>query len=106
MLSVQRGVYKPHDQLPSTRALANQLKLNVNTVKRAFQELEADGITYSVPGKGVFISESCFENNKIKEEALAGIEAAFNSAKAKGVTAQEIEPLLRKIFAGKDETDD
>ena len=36
MLMVRRGVYKPHDRLPSTRSLASELKLNVNTVKRAF----------------------------------------------------------------------
>lgn len=57
MLMVRRGVYKPHDRLPSTRSLASELKLNVNTVKRAFQELEAKGVTYSQPGRGVFISE-------------------------------------------------
>ena len=52
MLMVRRGVYKPHDRLPSTRSLASELKLNVNTVKRAFQELEAKGVTYSNPGAG------------------------------------------------------
>ena len=51
MLMVRRGVYKPHDRLPSTRSLASELKLNVNTVKRAFQELEAKGVTYSQPGR-------------------------------------------------------
>lgn len=39
MLMVRRGVYKPHDRLPSTRSLASELKLNVNTVKRAFRSL-------------------------------------------------------------------
>ena len=52
MLMVRRSVYKPHDRLPSTRSLASELKLNVNTVKRAFQELEAKGVTYSQPGRG------------------------------------------------------
>ena len=52
------GELKPHDKLPSIRQLASDLELNVNTVKRAFQELESERVTYSLPGKGVFISEN------------------------------------------------
>ncbi len=38
------GALKPNDMLPSIRALASQLALNFNTVKKAFQDLEADGV--------------------------------------------------------------
>ncbi len=41
------GALKPNDMLPSIRALASQLALNFNTVKKAFQDLEADGVSPS-----------------------------------------------------------
>ena len=106
MLLVREGVYKPHDQLPSTRTLAAQLKLNVNTVKRAFQELEAAGVTYSLPGRGIFVSENSFGNAKIRETALSDIEAVLNSARAKGVIREDVERLLEKVFERKGKTDD
>ena len=95
MLMVRRGVYKPHDRLPSTRSLASELKLNVNTVKRAFQELETKGVTYSQPGRGVFISE----NSRVREQALSALSAALRSAKANGLSEADIEELLKQVYA-------
>ena len=40
---IAMGVLKPHAQLPSIRALASELSLNFNTVKKAFGELESAG---------------------------------------------------------------
>ena len=95
MLMVRRGVYKPHDRLPSTRSLASELKLNVNTVKRAFQELEAKGVTYSQPGRGVFISENAADNSRVREQALSALSAALRSAKANGLSEADIEELIK-----------
>ena len=97
MLMVRRGVYKPHDRLPSTRSLASELKLNVNTVKRAFQELEAKGVTYSQPGRGVFISENAADTSR--EQALSALSAALRSAKANGLSEADIEELLKQVYA-------
>ena len=99
MLMVRRGVYKPHDRLPSTRSLASELKLNVNTVKRAFQELEAKGMTYSQPGRGVFISENAAGNSRVREQALSALSAALRSAKANGLSEADIEELLKQVYA-------
>ena len=56
----------------------------MNTVKRAFQELEAKGVTYSQPGRGVFISENAADNSRVREQALSALSAALRSAKANG----------------------
>ena len=53
---VEAGVLKPHDRLPSVRALAAELGVNPNTVAKAYRELEAQGVTYSSAGKGCFIN--------------------------------------------------
>ena len=52
-----RGVLPPESQLPSVRSLAMDLSINPNTIQRAYQELERKGYTYSVPGKGRFVSQ-------------------------------------------------
>ena len=46
------------EQLPSVRILAQSLGINPNTVQKAYQLLERDGVIYSVPGKGSFIGET------------------------------------------------
>ena len=49
------GVMARDDKLPSVRSLATQLAINPNTIQRAYRELEAQGYTYSVAGKGSFV---------------------------------------------------
>lgn len=92
------GVYQTGDKLPSIRALASELKLNVNTVKRAFIELEADGVVYSLQGRGVFVSENAVNNSKVKEDALSDLSQAVRSAVSKGVGREEIDKLLDFVF--------
>lgn len=54
---ISRGVLKENDQIPPSRALAQQLGLNPNTVSKAYQMLERDGIIYTVAGKGSFVAQ-------------------------------------------------
>ena len=100
MLKINSGKYKPGDKLPSIRELASKLSLNVNTVKRAFSELEAKGVTVSIQGRGVFISENAIKNEIVHDEAETEIALAITSAKAKGMTKKEILTLLDNIFEG------
>ncbi len=53
------GIYQPDEQLPSVRQLAMELSINPNTIQRAYAELEHRKVTYSVKGKGSFISKDC-----------------------------------------------
>ena len=50
------GVLDQNEQLPSVRALAREIGVNPNTVAKAYQELERQGIIYTVPGRGSFVS--------------------------------------------------
>ncbi len=47
---------RPGDQLPSIRELAEQLRVNRNTVAKAYAELEHEGAVETIQGKGVFLS--------------------------------------------------
>src|SRR5437879_1232641 len=48
--AVAAGALRTGEALPSTRKLAAELRINPNTVARAYQDLERDGVTRSVPG--------------------------------------------------------
>jgi len=55
--AVASGAQRPGDQLPSVRALAEQLVVNPNTVVRAYNELARDGVIEARHGRGYFVSD-------------------------------------------------
>lgn len=106
IMLINTGVYKPDEQLPSIRSLSNELNINVNTIKRAFAELEHDGITFSAQGRGIFVAPNpIIGNEKIKASALEDIKTVVNSGKVKGVTLQDIRELINKIYEVGDKND-
>ena len=62
---VVKGVLIPGERLPSVRDMAKEMTLNPNTVQKAYQELERQGIISTLRGKGTFVSEDIQANNKI-----------------------------------------
>lgn len=54
---IEVGVLLPNDKLPSVRTLAQELGINPNTVAKAYQLLEEEGIVYTYQKKGVFVSD-------------------------------------------------
>ncbi|MCR3922998.1 MAG: GntR family transcriptional regulator [Firmicutes bacterium] len=93
---------QPHDQLPSIRSLAQSLKLNVNTVKRAFSDLEAAHVIYTVVGKGSYVSEQAQDNFLLKDRAREEIETALKSGRSNGLSKVEIQSMVEELF-GKEE---
>jgi GntR family transcriptional regulator len=52
------GALQPGEPLPSIRPLAEELRLNRNTVAKAYSELESLGVIETLPGKGCFLKEN------------------------------------------------
>lgn len=52
------GALQPGESLPSIRPLAEQLRVNRNTVAKAYSELESLGIIETLPGRGCFLKEN------------------------------------------------
>ncbi len=100
------GALKPHDQLPSIRELARELQLNVNTVKKAFQDLEADGVLYTLAGRGSFVSENALGNAQLKKRASEELKTALVAARASGLTGEEARKLLDDIYSDQTKGDD
>jgi GntR family transcriptional regulator len=55
--AIASGLLRAGDPLPSTRRTAAELRINPNTVARAFQNLEREGVIRTVPGGGTFVGE-------------------------------------------------
>ena len=52
------GALRPGDPLPSIRPLAEELRVNRNTIAKAYTELESQGVIETIPGKGCFLKEN------------------------------------------------
>jgi GntR family transcriptional regulator len=55
--AVGGGALRTGDALPSVRKLAAELRINPNTVAHAYQNLERQGVTRSVPGGGTYVAD-------------------------------------------------
>jgi DNA-binding transcriptional regulator YhcF (GntR family) len=64
---------KPGSKLPSVREMAASLQVNPNTLQRAYQELEREGITYTQRGMGTFVKEDVEMIGELKREMAKDI---------------------------------
>ncbi len=86
---------KADDPLPSVRALATELAINPNTIQKAYAILESEGIIYSLPARGSFISgdtTAAFEARK--NELLSALTATLKQLKQLGCTVEEIKTVM------------
>lgn len=93
------GALHPGDALPSIRLLAKELRISVITTKRAYDELEAEGFIYTLPGKGSFVAPKNTE--LLREENLRRIEEHMREISAlavqSGLTRQELSEMYTLI---------
>lgn len=89
---------KPGEALPSIRALAAELLVSVITVKRAYEDLEREGIIYSRQGLGTFVSESGAEQTQLlqRQSVRESLRAAIGAGRESGMTDKDILDLLKK----------
>ena len=87
------------EALPSIRSLAKDLRISVITTKRAYDELEAEGFIYTLPGKGSFVAPKNTE--LLREENLRRIEEHIREISAlavqSGLTRQELSEMYTLI---------
>lgn len=93
---IYKGELKPGDMLPSIRELAKDLKMSVITTKRAYFELERQGLIITRAGKGSFVADySQREIQRAKmEEVYQQIKAIVVNAKKSGLSRQELTDII------------
>lgn len=94
------GELQPGEALPSMRLLAKELRISVITTKRAYEELEREGLIVTQTGRGSFVAQ--VSGARLREEQLRAVEAhlaqAVRAAKQGGVTAEEFMEIAQTAF--------
>lgn len=94
-----RGDLAPGDRIPSQRELAEMVKVNPNTIQRAYREMELSGLVETLRGQGTFIRNDPEMVQRIREE-MAGVALAgfVQEMKALGFTLEATLDLVRRKF--------
>jgi GntR family transcriptional regulator len=97
---VSEGRLQPGAALPSFRQLAEDLLVSVITVKRAYEELERDGIIFRRQGLGTFVAEQGHDRSRETKLAAAKnlLREGFREAAEAGLKPAEIFELAHKIL--------
>ena len=98
-MAIADGRLATGDQLPTVRGLAVDLKINPNTVARAYNELEIRGIVNTQQGTGTFISEKKIELSEVEREAIMIelVRPFISKTNAYGFTIDEIIKALQEL---------
>ena len=98
--AILSGELAAGDMLPSIRNMANETRASVLTVRRAYDELEEEGLVHSVHGKGFFVAAKNLE--LIRETKLKEIERslmdAYSIARQIGVTKEDMWNMMDILF--------
>ena len=94
---ISEGRLAPGTPLPSFRGLAEELLVSVITVKRAYEELEREGLIYRRQGVGTFISDIAHDRSReVKaERARALIRNAVREGIEAGLTGKDLIQMLQ-----------
>ena len=87
------GILEEDSQMPSVRSLAMELSINPNTIQRAYGELERQGYTYSVKGRGSFVGSIRKLREAKKTELEKKLEKLAREAKTIGILREEFVTL-------------
>jgi len=99
-------VFRPGEMLPSLRVLAVELRVNPNTVQRAYDELEREGFVVPRRGVGLFVADRAARSARSAAERAVGAvfqqgvrtgqEAGLPPERIRAVFDQALERALRK----------
>jgi len=94
---IAAGRLAPESQLPSFRVLAESLLVSLITIKRAYEELEKEGIIYRKQGIGTFVADHGDEVSRAgkRKQAQALLEQAAREAQQSGMGIQEFTAMAQ-----------
>lgn len=93
---ITAGDLRENDVLPSVRTLAKDLKISALTVKKAYDNLEQEGYTVTVHGKGTYVAAANTE--RILEDQRREVESDLEKAVEKGHRCGLKDEEIRELF--------
>ena len=97
---ILKGEIQQGTLLPSIRMMAKELKVSIITVKRAYEDLEAEGFVQTTPGKGTYVSLA--NKERLKEKQMSQLEekleAIVVAAKSIDMTLEELQERVAVIY--------
>lgn len=99
---IRKQELKQNDQMPSVRALSKKLKISALTVKKAYDELEREGFTVTIHGKGSYVTAANTElmMEEQKKEVEQDLEQAILKGRRFGISDEDIKTLFELILEG------
>lgn len=97
---VSVGVLKPDEPLPAVRRLAQELKVNANTVQHAYRCLEQEGVAYVKRGLGTYITPAAKQPGRIRQPAAVARQIAERMLREgfrHGLLASDLIAALQEI---------
>jgi GntR family transcriptional regulator len=98
------GEWAAGNEIPSIRQLAADLRVSVITVKRAYLELEHEGLIVSQHGRGSFVASDIVIGPQLFEQEIVGhLKEAARLGTTSGMSEREIVSRLRKVLSESDD---
>ena len=92
---VYSGELRADDPMPSVRSLAAELAINPNTIQRAYAALEAEGVIYSLPARGSFVSDNTQKVIELrKDELIEKLAKLLRELKSLGCDPDEVKVVM------------
>ena len=97
---IRNGELKENDNLPSVRTLSKELKISALTVKKAYDNLESEGFTVTVHGKGTYVAATNTELllEEQKKELEADLEQAIQKGRRCGISDEDIKSIFSLVI--------
>ena len=90
------GDWPPNTPLPSIRKLATEIKVSIITVKRAYLELEREGVIVTQQGKGSWVNDTFNLKELQREELTQHLEQVGKLAKSLAIPEDELLDMMKK----------
>ncbi|EDS77695.1 transcriptional regulator, GntR family [Clostridium botulinum C str. Eklund] len=98
--NILKGILRPGDKLPSVREMSSMITANPNTVSRAYMELERQGVTETLRGKGTYVSSNYKSKvggqsmEKLKEDIKKIIVEAYYM----GIEKEDMIDIINQLY--------
>src|SRR5687768_11604032 len=93
--AIDGGIFRPGEQMPSTKELSDQLSVSLVTAHRALQELVSEGVLHRTQGKGTFVHDQ-YSRDRVASDCRIGLVLHTESSLANFAFAQLLEGVRQE----------